>query len=219
MDFVDEVYLSVAFSKLIFGVDKYQTMLCGDFRAALEELAGVLFHLLVVGFVDDALGDDFLARDVFIVSGLGFCGRGDDWFGEFLVLLHPVGEAYAAYLAASCLIVTPCATGEVAADNHLHAESSHLSPTVTIGSGVASFQLGTMSAVASRNFAAIWLSTCPLKGMPLGRITSNADMRSVATITMMSSLMSYTSRTLPWYTLFWPGKLKSVLVSVVPLLL
>ena len=70
-------------------------------------------------------------------------------------------------------------------------------PTVTIGSGVASFQLGTMSAVASRKEAAIWLSTCPLKGMPLGRITSKAEIRSVATITMISSLMLYTSRTFP----------------------
>ena len=39
---------------------------------------------------------------------------------------------------------------------------SHFRPTVTIGSGVASFQLGHMSVVASRNLDAIWLSTCPL---------------------------------------------------------
>src|SRR3712207_7712759 len=69
---------------------------------------------------------------------------------------------------------------------------SHFRPTVTIGSGVASFQLGQMSLVASRNFAAIWLSTWPLKGMPFGRITSNADILSVATITIRSSLMLYT---------------------------
>ena len=75
---------------------------------------------------------------------------------------------------------------------------SHFNPTVTIGSGVASFQFGTMSAVASRKVAAIWLSTCPLKGMPLGKITSNAEMRSVAIITSRSSLISYTSRTFPW---------------------
>ena len=74
---------------------------------------------------------------------------------------------------------------------------SHFSPTVTIGSGVAIFQLGQMSAVASRNLAAIWLSTCPLKGIPLGRMTSKAEIRSVATITIRSSLMLYTSRTLP----------------------
>lgn len=61
MDFVDEVYLSVAFSKLIFGVDKYQTMLCGDFRAALEELAGVLFPKLRMaarGQVIKVIGDE-----------------------------------------------------------------------------------------------------------------------------------------------------------------
>ena len=74
---------------------------------------------------------------------------------------------------------------------------SAFSPTVTIGSGVASFQLGTMSAVASRKLAAIWFSTCPLKGIPFGRMTSKAEMRSVATMTIRSSLMLYTSRTLP----------------------
>ena len=38
----------------------------------------------------------------------------------------------------------------------------HNLPMVTIGSGVANFQLGTMSAVASRNMAAIWFNTWPL---------------------------------------------------------
>ena len=75
---------------------------------------------------------------------------------------------------------------------------SHFRPMVTIGSGVASFQFGQMSVVASRNLAAIWFSTCPLKGMPFGSTTSKAEMRSVATITIRSSLMLYTSRTLPW---------------------
>ena len=74
---------------------------------------------------------------------------------------------------------------------------SHFRPTVTIGSGVASFQFGQMSVVASRNLAAIWFSTCPLKGMPFGSTTSNAEMRSVATITISLSLMLYTSRTFP----------------------
>ena len=74
---------------------------------------------------------------------------------------------------------------------------SHFSPIVTIGSGVASFQFGQMSLVASRNFAAIWFNTCPLKGIPLGSTTSNADILSVATMTKRSSFMLYTSRTLP----------------------
>ena len=34
--------------------------------------------------------------------------------------------------------------------------------TVTIGSGVASFQFGQISVVASRNLAAIWFNICPL---------------------------------------------------------
>ncbi len=86
-------------------------------------------------------------------------------------------------------------------------------PTVTFGSGESIFQLGTMSAVASRNFSAIWFNTWPLYGMPSGKTTSNAEIRSDTTITSKSSLMLYTSRTLPWYTLFCFGKRKSVFVN------
>ena len=49
--------------------------------------------------------------------------------------------------------------------------------------------------------------------MPLGSTTSKAEMRSVATMTMRSSSMLYTSRTLPWYTLFCPSKWNSVFVN------
>ena len=45
----------------------------------------------------------------------------------------------------------------------------HILPIVTLGSGVASIQFGTISEVASRNFAAICERTCPLYGIPSGR--------------------------------------------------
>ena len=54
--------------------------------------------------------------------------------------------------------------------------------------------------------------------MPSGNTTSKAEIRSVATITSCSPLMLYTSRTFPWYTLFCPGKLKSVFVNAFILL-
>src|SRR5512138_3053875 len=83
-------------------------------------------------------------------------------------------------------------------------------PMVTLGSGLEIFQLGQISAVASRNFTAIWFSTWPLYGIPFGRTTSNAEIRSVVTITRYLSSILYTSRTFPVYRLFWPGKRKLV---------
>ena len=53
------------------------------------------------------------------------------------------------------------------------------------------------SRVALSMFQLIRLSTSPLRGMPRGRITSNALIRSLATITMRPSARVYTSRTLP----------------------
>ena len=57
--------------------------------------------------------------------------------------------------------------------------SSHSRATITDGSGTLMTWLGTRSAVASNQNDAIWLSTCPLKGM-VPSTTSKALMRSVA---------------------------------------
>ncbi len=55
---------------------------------------------------------------------------------------------------------------------------------------------GTTCAVRSNHHADIWFSTLPLSGIPVGRMTSKAEMRSVATISSRSP-RSYVSRTLP----------------------
>src|SRR5690606_14169565 len=90
----------------------------------------------------------------------------------------------------------------------------HLNPTLTLGSGTAMIQLGTMSAVASRNLAATWFSTWPLNGMASGRITSKAEIRSLATMISSSSWIVYTSRTFPWYNAVCPGNRKEVFFRV-----
>ena len=46
---------------------------------------------------------------------------------------------------------------------------------------------GTTPLVCSNHHADIWLSTLPLSGMPVGRMESNAEMRSVATISRRPS--------------------------------
>ncbi|MNX63992.1 hypothetical protein D3C86_950080 [compost metagenome] len=70
-------------------------------------------------------------------------------------------------------------------------------PTVTISSGTPITQFGTMSFVAFKNLAAIWFSTCPLKGIAAGKTTSNAEILSVTTIAIKRLSMVYTSRTFP----------------------
>ncbi|MBP2673148.1 MAG: hypothetical protein H6Q85_3214 [candidate division NC10 bacterium] len=56
--------------------------------------------------------------------------------------------------------------------------------------------LGTTDDSFSNQNAEIWVSTFPLFGMPSGSTTSNAEIRSVATISMESP-RSYRSRTFP----------------------
>ena len=44
-------------------------------------------------------------------------------FGETLVLHHSLGELHATQLAHTCLVLAPCAAGQVAADDHLELQS------------------------------------------------------------------------------------------------
>ena len=58
----------------------------------------------------------------------------------------------------------------------------------------------------------ICVSTSPLRGTPLGRITSNAEIRSVATNNRLSP-KSKTSRTLPLLSFLTPGRSRESEVS------
>ena len=62
------------------------------------------------------------------------------------------------------------------------------SGSVLNGSG-STMWLGTMAFVLSNQKLAIWVSTTPLSGIGVGRITSKADSRSV--VTMSISLGAY----------------------------
>ena len=50
------------------------------------------------------------------------CGRSDDRSREFLILDHSFRHFYSADCALSCLILSPCVTGKVSADNHFNLE-------------------------------------------------------------------------------------------------
>ena len=61
MDLVDEVDLSVAFSKLVLGVNEDESALGGDLLTACEELACLVLNDGIVLCRHDALLDDLLA--------------------------------------------------------------------------------------------------------------------------------------------------------------
>ncbi len=123
MHLVDEEHLAVLLAELVLGVDQHETLLGGHACADFEEGAGVALHHLIVLGRYETLSDDFLARDVLVVTGVGLGGGGDDGFGETLVLAQTLGEPDAADLACAGCIFTPCAAGKVSADDHLHTEA------------------------------------------------------------------------------------------------
>ncbi len=76
VNLVDEYHLAVAFAELIFCIDEYQPFLLSHLGAEGEELAGVVFHHLVVFLAHESLCDDFLAGDVFVMAFSRLCGGG-----------------------------------------------------------------------------------------------------------------------------------------------
>ena len=123
MNLVDEIHFAVPFSKLVFGIYQYQSVLGGNLLSTCKQFAGIVFHDSIVFCRDDTLCDDFLLGDVQVVSLVCLGGRGNDGFRETLVLLHAFGQSYTTQLAAPVLILAPGRTGQDATDNHLHAES------------------------------------------------------------------------------------------------
>ena len=95
MNLVDEVYFAVALTEFVFGINEDKALLGCHLAATLEEGVGVFLQLLIVLGAYNALGDDFLFGDVFVVSLVGLSGGGDDGGGELLVLAHALGEGYA----------------------------------------------------------------------------------------------------------------------------
>ena len=123
MDFIDKINLTVALSKLILCVNEDKSLLLSDFLTACEELAGVVLHYCIVFCAYYALCDNLFFRDVHIVAFVRFCSRSDYWFGESLILAHPIGELNSANLTASVLVIAPCRAGKDATDNHFHTET------------------------------------------------------------------------------------------------
>ena len=123
VNLVNEIDLTIALTEFIFGIYEDKSLLLGNLLTACEELAGIVFHHGIVFSAHNALGNDFLLRDVQVVTLVGFGGRSDDGLWETLVLLHTLRQFHATQFATSVLVFAPCAARQDAADNHLYAES------------------------------------------------------------------------------------------------
>ena len=107
VNLVNEDDLSVTLAELVLRVNQDEPLCCGNLRTALEEGTRVLHHRLPVFLADQSLLDDFLGRDVLVVSFLSLCGRGDDGFWELLVLLHAFRKLHSAEFTAACFVLAP----------------------------------------------------------------------------------------------------------------
>lgn len=116
-----------------------------------------------------------------------------------LVRLHALLEPYATVTACyHWLLITVSSPVKNPRTTNSTGNTVHFFMTVMFGSGTSRTALGMMCSVLLNHHAAVWFSTCPLKGIDASR-RSNADCLSVVTISILSS-SSYVSRTLPCYS-------------------
>ena len=89
MDLVDQIDLAVTMTELIFRVNQDQATFLSDLGTAFKQGHRIFLKNLVVLFRDQTFSENLLFRDILIMlSDLSLCGRGDDGFGETLVLTH-----------------------------------------------------------------------------------------------------------------------------------
>ena len=124
MDFVHQIDLAVVFAEFIFRIYQDEATLGSNFCTALEEGQCIFLQQGIFFGSSQTLGQDFLLGDVGVVfTDFGFGRRGDDRFGELLVLLHSFGQTYAADFTHTALVSTPGRAAEVTANNHFYRET------------------------------------------------------------------------------------------------
>ena len=110
--------------------------------------------------------------------------------GERLILNHAFRKFHSAEFTHAVLVVAPCAAGEIATDNHFEAQTF---ATIAYGDhrvGDRDFPVGNDVGGSVEERCCYLIEGLPLVGDAFwGRITSKAEMRSVATMTRRSSLM------------------------------
>ena len=95
-------------TELVLGVDEHQTRLGGDLLSPFEDLKRNGARLIPQLGVDDAMFDDLEFCDRFVVAALfGFGCGGDDRLGQWVVLLHPIGEVEPVDRAGTSVVLRP----------------------------------------------------------------------------------------------------------------
>ncbi len=123
MNFVNKINLTVVLSEFVLCVNKDKTLLCSDFLTTSKELTSVVFHHFVVFLRNDTLSNDFLLRDVEVMTFVSLSSWSDNWFWETLVLTHSVRKFNTADFTTTILVVSPSRTSKDATDNHFYAET------------------------------------------------------------------------------------------------
>ena len=204
MDLIDEIDLAVAFAELILGIDENQATFGSDFLPALEQFTGIVLHDGIVLSRYDALLDDFLARDVHVVTFVGLRRGSDNRLGETLVLFHSFGKLHATQLTAAFFVGSPCTTSEDRADDHLHAESFTLQSHRNHRVGSSKFPVGADVACGIQEFGGNLVEHLSLERNTLGKnhvecrdsVRSNhhhqvvVDVVDVSHLTMVNTLLT-----------------------------
>ena len=142
MNLVNQIDLTVALAEFVLRIYENQSLLLGNLLTTGKQLAGIVLHDLVILLADNALGNDFLARDVHVVTFVSLGGWGNDRLGETLVFLHALGQLNTTQLTTAILVLAPCRTRQDRADNHLYTETLTLQTYGNHGVGSSQFPVG-----------------------------------------------------------------------------
>ncbi len=132
---VNQRYLAVVKAKLILGVYQYQPMLIGYLLAAFEHLECFFADFSPNFFLNNSVLQNFLLRDIFIMTFLSFSGRREDRLFKFLVLHHAIGELYPAKFPLARIIDSPGVSCKAGTNNDLNRHGITFFSDCDVGMG------------------------------------------------------------------------------------
>src|SRR5690606_30648152 len=136
MNLINQINLTIDFTKFILGVNQNQTSLLGHFPTALKKRLGNAFQLNIFCLGYQAARYNFFSGDILIMPLHSFGRRRDYRLREEVIFFKPVRHAHPTKHTPARLIYTPCMARKVATNYHFYGKGLTLSTNGNMGQRV-----------------------------------------------------------------------------------
>src|SRR4029078_7900072 len=110
MYLIHQVDRAADLSKFIFGIYQDKSLFGRYLFSPFEQLEGIFADDIPIGGGDQSFRDNFVRRDIFVMTLFSLGGRSDNRGGKIIILSHTVRHGSAAQYPLTGRVCSPCMT-------------------------------------------------------------------------------------------------------------